>query len=1339
MTVPRRSRWLSLGLPVAFALCAAAAVAILMLLPGAQAAEPVPEAKAGFQTTERLVLSVNLPAGERKKDGTLHVELIDAKGKVLASEEREVTAGKEATSHRFEFKTPNLAPEQITVRCTFGNTPAAVPLKKILLTKAHETALSTGQEFFVGSQASLRCEVHGVKSLSQTIPLPGAAIKVQLQGKGGKPIDLFEGKADKDGVADVQLQVPPTVAAGSYKMVVTTKSVLGEEKLERDVKVKTGPRILLVTDKPLYQPGQQIHIRALALQAFSLQPVAKSPLVFEIEDAKGNKVFKRSTTTTEHGIAHVDFQLADEVNIGDFHVRALLGEHTADKTVTVKPYVLPKFKTDLKADKKYYLPKETIHADVQVDYFFGKPVAGGKIKVTASTFDVAFHEFQTWEGKTDANGHAKLEIKLPASFVGQPLQKGDALVKLEAKVTDTADHTETITRTYPVSDQAIRVSLIPEGGRLVPGLENRIFAAALYPDGSPAKCDVQLWTGQNRQGKPFATVKTNEAGLAEFTLTPKAEQFRQGQWGQRNVEMLGGMKQVGWGPQPLFDLVAVARDDQGNTAEAKTALTSEPLGENVLLRLDKAIYKGGERLGVDVRTSAGLPTVYLDVIRSGQTLLTKWLEVKEGRARYALDLPESVFGTLEVHAYQMLGSGEIIRDSRVIYVSPANDLRIDVKADKDVYLPGGKGTIRFSVTDSNGKPTAAALGVLVVDEAVYALQEMQPGLEKVYFTLQEELLKPQVQIGYKPNERIDNLVREPVLAAGQQQVAQALLTAIKPKPPTRWNVNPTMERRQKVEAQLAQIGWALYSHATSNHAVLVYDETAKEWHFRPKLLQEMVKAGFLQANQLIGPFGDQIKLEDLTRLEKGFRPERAGRMLTHNRLVQLYWPVINYSNNHRANYLKNGEWDLPGTVLKEAAKAQRLGDEWLKDAWGHPIRLVKLKKKVNPIFGQLQFAQHELVSVGPDGKLGTDDDVKLTPNSWNQGQVWWIEDHSRQFAQAQQIFHRQRGQDQLRMLQNEGAVRLGGAPGGFGGGFPAKGAGGLPVPAMNIPRAPGAAPEMAKMDKAADNKAPVADAGPGAQAGASAPITRMREYFPETLLWQPALITDGQGHATMPIDFADSITTWRLTASASSRGGSLGGTTTPLRVFQDFFVDLDLPIALTQNDEVAFPVAVYNYLKEPQTVKLDLQQEPWFDLIDDQGFSRSLDLKPNEVTSVKFRIRAKRIGNFPLTVKAHGAKMSDATKRGIEVVPDGKKVEQVVSDRLKGTVKQTITLPETAIPDTGKLFVKVYPGVFSQILEGADGILRKRAAASSKRRRRPIRTSWWSITSRRITWNRRPC
>jgi uncharacterized protein YfaS (alpha-2-macroglobulin family) len=272
---------------------------------------------------------------------------------------------------------------------------------------------------------------------------------------------------------------------------------------------------------------------------------------------------------------------------------------------------------------------------------------------------------------------------------------------------------------------------------------------------------------------------------------------------------------------------------------------------------------------------------------------------------------------------------------------------------------------------------------------------------------------------------------------------------------------------------------------------------------------------------------------------------------------------------------------------------------------------------------------------------------------------------------------------------NRGIGGLGGlgALGGFGalgGGLGGFGAGGLPGMAERHPAKP-APPEPSKAD--APRPLPV------------------RQYFPETLLWQPALITDGHGRTTLEVPFADSITTWRLTASASSKGGLLGGVTAPLRVFQDFFVDLDLPVALTQNDEVAFPVAVYNYLKTPQTVTLELKPEPWFELIDG-GPRRDLRLGPGEVAAARFRIRARQVGSFPLTVAARGGTASDAVKRSVEVLPDGKPVEQVFTDRLKGTATHKLTVPPTAVAGASKLLVKVYPGVVSQVLEGMEGLLR---------------------------------
>jgi hypothetical protein len=1166
------------------------------------------------------------------------------------------------------------------------------------LSRPHETRLNGPSVLFAGGQTSLRCTVASVKSLTETVPLPADVIVRLLGAVDKKVTTLYSGKTDSAGTGEIRFAVPE-VPAGTYTLEVFTKSARGEESLKRSVKVQSSAKVLLTTDKPLYQPGQTMLLRALALRPFDLVPIANSALTLEVEDAKGNKVCKKELKTSEHGIAHADFTLADEVNMGDYRIRAVLGEHTAEKTVAVQRYVLPKFRSEMKTDKAFYQPKETIKATMQVDYLFGKPVAGAAVEVKASTFDVAFKDFLTWKGKTDKAGHVAFEIKLPDYFVGIPLAKGNAVVRLEAKVTDTADHSEKLSRSYPVSDKPIRVTLIPEGGRVVPGLENRIFAAALYPDGSPAECTIDVWSGQIVQGKPVATLKTAATGLAEFTLTPRTEQLRAGGWKTENVEFLGGTVQQARRTN-LFDLTADARDERGNKVRMTIALSSEPLGENVLLRLDRAIYQGGDSINVDVRSTAGLPTVYLDVIKSGQTMLTRALDVKDGRASCKLDLPASVFGTMEVHAYQMLMTGEIVRDTRVVYVNPVQELRIKVSADKEVYTPGSEGVIRFAVTDTQGKPAPAALGVLIVDEAVYALQEMQPGLEKVYFTLQQELLKPAAQAVYRPGEGLDTIIRRRVVPPPRQQVAQVLLTAIKPAIPQRWNVDPEQQRRQKLRQQVIAIASGVLSFAEqSSKPVVLRDDKSGKWTFARDLLTQTVKDGHVVRRDRIDPLDSWLTVARLTSLEKGFTPDNLAKAITQLRLKQLLEAMVRHTNRHQAEFFKEGKWTFPDTILADVIKEERLPKRLLTDGWGNNLRFIRRTASLPNQTGYPRFASHDVISAGPDGKFGTQDDLTMTwVDEEGAGLHWW---------QGPGLLTRpgiawREGMPRSRIVPAAaGGVKTRAMKGARGAGRPAPAAPKRRTGAIRPASAPSRpAPTAARPATSEDGGSPATGAG------ASAPPARLRDFFPETLLWQPALITDDRGQAMLKVPFADSITTWRLTASASSKTGSLGGVSSPLRVFQDFFVDLDLPVALTQNDEVAFPVAVYNYLKAAQKMTLTLEEAPWFEVVDGLGLKRTLELEPNQVTAAKFRIRARQVGRFQLTVKAQGAKAADAIRRGIDVLPDGTMVEQVHTDRLKGTVKHTITIPDSAIDGASRLLVKVYPGVYSQLVEGVDGMLR---------------------------------
>jgi uncharacterized protein YfaS (alpha-2-macroglobulin family) len=106
----------------------------------------------------------------------------------------------------------------------------------------------------------------------------------------------------------------------------------------------------------------------------------------------------------------------------------------------------------------------------------------------------------------------------------------------------------------------------------------------------------------------------------------------------------------------------------------------------------------------------------------------------------------------------------------------------------------------------------------------------------------------------------------------------------------------------------------------------------------------------------------------------------------------------------------------------------------------------------------------------------------------------------------------------------------------------------------------------------------------------AAAAPRVRSYFPEALYINPEILTDANGNADIAIPLADSITTWRMAMLASTQSGALGTATGAIKVFQDFFVDLDLPVTLTQGDRVTLPVAIYNYAGARGEVSLSLQQ-----------------------------------------------------------------------------------------------------------------------------------------------------
>ncbi len=230
---------------------------------------------------------------------------------------------------------------------------------------------------------------------------------------------------------------------------------------------------------------------------------------------------------------------------------------------------------------------------------------------------------------------------------------------------------------------------------------------------------------------------------------------------------------------------------------------------------------------------------------------------------------------------------------------------------------------------------------------------------------------------------------------------------------------------------------------------------------------------------------------------------------------------------------------------------------------------------------------------------------------------------------------------------------------------------------------------------------------PAPEGGAGlAPVERVRQFFPETWLWEPMLRTDTAGRATIELTAPDSITNWKMRAVSTSSAG-LGLAAGDLTVFQDFFVEPDLPYALTRGEEVWLPVAVYNYLDRSQEVLLELEPSDGFEVLGSR--SATVEVGPNAVKGASFPIRATGIGTFPFKLTARGPLKADALIRPLQVEPEGSSQESVENVALGPGRSHTFdtSFPAGTIAGSERLVLSLTGSQVAQSINGLEDLCGK--------------------------------
>ena len=223
-------------------------------------------------------------------------------------------------------------------------------------------------------------------------------------------------------------------------------------------------------------------------------------------------------------------------------------------------------------------------------------------------------------------------------------------------------------------------------------------------------------------------------------------------------------------------------------------------------------------------------------------------------------------------------------------------------------------------------------------------------------------------------------------------------------------------------------------------------------------------------------------------------------------------------------------------------------------------------------------------------------------------------------------------------------------------------------------------------------------------AGDLAAVQRVRQFFPETWLWTD-LFTDQSGHGTVGVTAPDSITTWMLRAVGISKEHGMGISEAELTVFQEFFLQVDLPFSAIRGEELPVRVALYNYLDTPQEIFVDLEPTDDFDLLDEA--QKVVTVPGNDIGGATFTIRPKKPGMAPLKVTARSAAAADAVIKELLIRPEGVARETVDNLVLSAGDSQTVdaTIPSNAIADSGRVHVAVTGSYLTQSIDGLERLL----------------------------------
>ncbi|MCH2043102.1 MAG: hypothetical protein MK212_03100 [Saprospiraceae bacterium] len=453
-----------------------------------------------------------------------------------------------------------------------------------------------------------------------------------------------------------------------------------KEKLDKFQQHYSPDKVHVHLNNTFFKPGEAVWFAAYIRDAQSLQPSSKSGIAYvELLNPKGS-VLQKHCLIIRNGKAAGEFELGANLNGGIYKIKAYTNWQKNENTffereITIQKAVLPNLNMQLNFEKKAYGPKDEVRAILDLNTLTKEALANHDYNFVVS---VAGKELRRSTGKTNESGRAYVAFELP-----EQLNSNDGLVNILLKY---KGQTESISRSIPITLGDIDMQFFPEGGEWVAGLNSTVAFKASNEFGKPADVEGEIL---DSKGNKVAEFGSYHQGMGAFTFKPQAKE--------------------------QYTAKITKPSNAKNTIKLPLAYTN-----NYTINLGKQTDKYVEAYVL----SPVAEELYIVAQQGGKMYYSEAIQATQGFTSVRIPTKGFPIGITQITLFD---NKQIARAERLVFVNKHKHLKVEVKTDKEKYLPREKVDMTIKVTDENDNPVEGDFSIAVVDDKLLTFADDKQG------------------------------------------------------------------------------------------------------------------------------------------------------------------------------------------------------------------------------------------------------------------------------------------------------------------------------------------------------------------------------------------------------------------------------------------------------------------------------------------------------------------------------------------------------------------------------------------------------------------------------------